>query len=374
MSLAILSLSIGASLAPLRSGSLPPRDARALFQQHCAVCHGERGDGQGSAKLERPARSFQAGGFSYGNTPEALARTITFGIPGTPMPAFESTLAAAEREELAAYVLSLGPPIEPVDRDQTVLRVAATPLVVRGHLPPIAEGLPEHPRGLLIGRPEGVTFEYRADDVRLLGLRQGEFVERRDWTGRGGSALLPLGAVVELIEGGEPRALFRGSGGTEYAARLEGTWVAGDEAGVAYRLELEGVPKAHVREVPRPSGNSAGSGYRRAFRIVAVEDLELVVRLFAFGERRRIDSFSAGAGAAGGPATEWTVWRNPAGSHEVLGLALSPGGHSVAANNGLFDLHLRVPAGDEAAFELTRVLAHAWSDDVRARFAEEVAR
>ena len=59
------------------------------------------GDGKGTTKLDRDPRNFQAGGFSYGNTPEAIARTITYGIPGSPMPSFEKALDAAQRLKAA---------------------------------------------------------------------------------------------------------------------------------------------------------------------------------------------------------------------------------------------------------------------------------
>ncbi|HEX6883800.1 MAG TPA: c-type cytochrome, partial [Planctomycetota bacterium] len=71
--------------------------ARQLFLTNCATCHGETGDGKGVTQLDRPARSFMDGGFSFGNTPEALFRTISVGIPGTPMPGFDSSLSEADR-------------------------------------------------------------------------------------------------------------------------------------------------------------------------------------------------------------------------------------------------------------------------------------
>ena len=91
---ALLVGSVLASLALARGA--PAQDARALFLQHCASCHGETGDGKGTAELDRPARSFRDGGFSHGNTSEAIFRTLTFGIPGTPMPAAPSVLTEAE--------------------------------------------------------------------------------------------------------------------------------------------------------------------------------------------------------------------------------------------------------------------------------------
>jgi len=184
-------------------------DAKALFLEHCARCHGERGDGQGWTELDRPARSFLDGGFSYGNTKSALVRSVRFGIPGTPMPAFpDEVLSADQREALADFVIQLGPPGTVVEPGASVLRVGDRPAVVRGMLPamPAApqDGASQEggeddapvPRGLLIGFPTGTTFEYRADDVSLRAVRQGEFVDRRDWGDRGGLELEPLGAVV----------------------------------------------------------------------------------------------------------------------------------------------------------------------------------
>src|SRR5262245_50761866 len=94
----------------LLAGTVAAPDATAVSLPHSASCDGENGDGKGTATLDRPARSFKDGGFSYGNTPEALLRTITFGIPGTPMPAAPSVLTEAQRKALADYVISLGPP------------------------------------------------------------------------------------------------------------------------------------------------------------------------------------------------------------------------------------------------------------------------
>jgi len=64
------------------------------------------------------------------------------------------------------------------------------------------------PRGLMIGTLDGLSWEYAADDVRLLAVRQGAFLNRKDWGGRGGAALEPLGKVMHLLEGGKPGATF----------------------------------------------------------------------------------------------------------------------------------------------------------------------
>ena len=84
-------------------------EARTLFIANCASCHGEKGDGEGTTDLDRKARSFKDGGFSFGNTPEALFRTLTTGIPGTPMPGFGGSFAAEPDKiwHLVHFVLNI---------------------------------------------------------------------------------------------------------------------------------------------------------------------------------------------------------------------------------------------------------------------------
>ena len=346
-------------------------DAKALFVTNCASCHGETGDGKGWTELDRPARSFRDGGFSYGNTPDALFRTITYGIPGTPMPSFESSLTVAQREALAGHVVSLGPPIESVDPEQTVMRVVDQPRIVRGYLPPITDGAKEQPRGLLLGRPEGFTFEYRVDDVRMLGIRQGAFVERRDWTGRGGSALAPLGVVVLLVEDGDPRGSFRLRGVGELQATLTGSWVRGADAGIDYSLEHEGAAVADVTETPLPAGTSAGAGYSRRFNIIARRDGVLTQRLQAHGDALRVDSFQT---AQGSGVIEWTVRRRSDGMFGIVGIMLHEDGRSYRQQDGVYELALPLTKGATRSVFVMTMVAHAWNDEVRARFVEEVAR
>ena len=99
---------LASSLLVLAPRAQDMERAKKLFVTNCAACHGETGDGKGTTELDRPARSFQDGGFSFGNTPEALFKTISTGIPGSPMPAFDASLKEAERRLLASYVVTLG--------------------------------------------------------------------------------------------------------------------------------------------------------------------------------------------------------------------------------------------------------------------------
>lgn len=96
-----------------QTSSIGPR--QALYEQHCAACHGVNGDGNGPASvwLHPKPRDFGAGLFKIKSTAgpalptdEDLFRSITRGLPGSSMPSF-SYLPEAERRELAALVKEL---------------------------------------------------------------------------------------------------------------------------------------------------------------------------------------------------------------------------------------------------------------------------
>lgn len=256
------------ALAAILTAPLTAQDAGALYLEYCATCHGEKGDGKGVTPLAKPARSFLDGGFSYGNTRTAIGRTVEHGIPGTPMPSFAETLTPEQRASLVEYVIALGPPRREVQAKDTVLEVSDRPQVVRGYLPALGEGVPEWTRGLLVGLTSGTTFQYRADDVRLLAVRQGEFVERRDWSGRGGNPLRPLGRVTHLVDGGNPRGAWS-SEGKQLRARLTRTAIRGDQVEVHYDLMYEGRTLAQVVELPRVLRASVGAGFERELRITS---------------------------------------------------------------------------------------------------------
>jgi hypothetical protein len=183
------------------------------------------------------------------------------------MPSFEKALEPGQRRLLAEYVLLLGPPAEKTDPKESVLLVKDKPLVVRGKLPPVVEGGPEFPRGVLIGTPEGLSFEYRVDDVRLLAVLKGEFVDRADWRGRGGDPLAPLGKAVHVRAEGDDAWIFARFG--KLARRqLRSTEVLGARAGLHYELlDPKGASIARVFETPRTFACSIGGGYARRFEI-----------------------------------------------------------------------------------------------------------
>ncbi len=354
------------------SASPPPSSgAQRLFHDNCAQCHGETGDGQGWTNLDRPARSFKEGGFSFGNTPEALFRTISVGIPGTPMPAFD-LLSADDRRALAEYVVTLGPPIEDVSVEETILYVHRRPLVVRGLLPELAEGLPQHPRGLLVGTTDGMSFEYRADDVRLLAVRQGDFVERTDWTGRGGTPLKPLGKVVHLVEGGKPEATFwNGEPGT-IEARLAATRVRDSEVELHYRLfDASGRHLASVVESPRGVGASFGAGFARRFTLTGAAQ---PAQLWLACLRARPEEFvNSGAFMTPDAVIYWSALRREGGLFECVGVRASALDLLLSGSNTGY-ARLELGPGGRAELEVTTLIAPAWSEDVQARFEEFLGR
>ena len=76
-----------------------PDVGEKLFLAHCAVCHGPKGDGGKGTNLAQPR-------LPRAPDDEALARIITFGIPGTEMPLTRMT--PQQLASVIAHVRSLG--------------------------------------------------------------------------------------------------------------------------------------------------------------------------------------------------------------------------------------------------------------------------
>jgi mono/diheme cytochrome c family protein len=354
-------------------------EPRALFLANCAACHGETGDGQGTTKLEKPARSFKDGGFSYGNTPAAVLRTITNGIPGTPMPSFSSALKEVERKALAQYVISLGPPETKVDTADTILVVHEQPLFVRAKLPPIVEGAVERPRGLFVGTIDGLTFEYRVDDLRLLGVRQGGFVERMDWQGRGGDPQKPLGKLVYLFGDGNPGPTFSlqdldNGGLNALSERFAATFAREGRAWVASVLWADTQPvrvrQAWVEDSPHALASTIGSGFARTFN---VEDLGNSGHYsLCVSRTKAAKAVGFEPGGSNGPKTSWIVLPRPDGTFEILlarGLkdeetfVIGPDGVSVG---------FKLDSGQARSLEFATLLAPKWDGEVQAKWMKEI--
>jgi mono/diheme cytochrome c family protein len=86
------------------------RAGRPLFLRYCAICHGERGDGQGAraSAFTTPPRDFTSDAWRRSASARRVFRAVRDGLPGTPMPAWRP-LGDDALIDLTAYVLSIRP-------------------------------------------------------------------------------------------------------------------------------------------------------------------------------------------------------------------------------------------------------------------------
>ena len=81
---------------------------RALFLQRCALCHGERADGNGVRRkgLSSAPANFQSTDWRANTDARRVFMILTEGKRGTSMPAWP-TLSDEQKWEVVAYVLSV---------------------------------------------------------------------------------------------------------------------------------------------------------------------------------------------------------------------------------------------------------------------------
>lgn len=367
----------------------PVHDGRWLYERNCAGCHNSNGDGQGETmrQLGLKARDFKQGGFAFGNTREAIYRTITAGMPGNEvMPSFKVSLAEDERWLIADHVLTLCPAPE-TPAANTRLVVALRPQIARGLLPAIAEGKPRWPRGLLLGTPEGVTFEYRVDDVRLLAVRQGEFADRTDWNDRGGGELAPLGKAFYVPGAGDPPptfGVFQGGNDRDLAAHLVSTLATAADLGLDYELvDAHGERQALVRERLRVEALSIGGAFTRSFELCGdARAVNVLVNLargegegaWLRGEPRAWQSVGQLMRGAL-PEDGWLVGQRGEG-FELVHVAADKNVKLVRDSTGL-RFFVPVFAGADGAstrLAVTVVLARSWNDELLAKLGTEIQR
>lgn len=93
-------------------------EGRAVYRSACASCHGTSGDGLGpAARHMNPApRDFTSGVFKFRSTPSGalptdrdLYQTVSKGVPGTWMPAWNKLLSERQRWAVVEYLKTLVP-------------------------------------------------------------------------------------------------------------------------------------------------------------------------------------------------------------------------------------------------------------------------
>lgn len=108
--LAVLTISTFAfaQVKPMKSTPELLAKGKTSFTTNCAVCHGEKGDGNGpaGAAMSPKPRNFAKDKFKKGDKPEQVFQSITKGLEGTAMAPF-GHLPEDERWGLTYYVLSL---------------------------------------------------------------------------------------------------------------------------------------------------------------------------------------------------------------------------------------------------------------------------
>lgn len=325
-----------------------PDEGRALYVQNCARCHGDEGRGDGPTQVFPPPRNFREGGFSFGNTEVAIMRTIANGIPGTAMTPYAEVLSEEQRRALARYVRSLLP--EKARRGGGASQVVITkgPVILRGYLDAGIPGRERWPRGLAVGLPGGLSFALRSDDVRLLAVRRGPFVDRTDWRGRGGSSLKLLGRPWIRFGDGDPGATYAAAsplGDQPLSARLVATEADPARACLDLRLaDAEGRALTRVRESFRLAGAAGAIGYRRHFEVESgAEPLPLLVEVFGGEPGVRWSEGLLPVTHRSGPDAEFAVEEWP---HWFVA-PLASGGFRV--------VHLQAPEGTRLRVDPARI-------------------
>ena len=93
---------------------MPPTEeslsrGRAIYQQHCQVCHGAQGHGDGPAAASLRPPPADLAYHVYQHPDGQFFAWFTRGIPGTAMPAFAATLSEEDRWHVLNYINTFAP-------------------------------------------------------------------------------------------------------------------------------------------------------------------------------------------------------------------------------------------------------------------------
>lgn len=91
---------------PLKNNQTAIKNGKALYQQLCAICHGDKGKGDGlaSAALNPKPANFVSDKFNK-QTDGAVFWKLTEGKP--PMASYKESLSTTQRWQLVSYLKSL---------------------------------------------------------------------------------------------------------------------------------------------------------------------------------------------------------------------------------------------------------------------------
>ncbi len=102
----LMSSTVSFAAAPKSSPALLAK-GKASYATNCAICHGEKGDGNGpaGAALNPKPRNFIKDAYKAGMKVEQVFNSITKGLPGTMMTPY-AHITEEDRWALSYYVLS----------------------------------------------------------------------------------------------------------------------------------------------------------------------------------------------------------------------------------------------------------------------------
>lgn len=109
---------------------------KSVYVQNCAACHGVNGDGKGDAAaflLPRP-RNFVQANYRLRSTPMGklptdvdLFRSVSLGLPGTPMPPWKVNLSDKDRWAVVEYIKSFSSRFADPTEDRKTIVALGTP-------------------------------------------------------------------------------------------------------------------------------------------------------------------------------------------------------------------------------------------------------
>jgi mono/diheme cytochrome c family protein len=106
------------SIEPSTAAGDTPARGRAIYERHCAACHGLSGHGDGPADplLDPHATDFTTGNYKFRSTPlpdlptdQDLVRSVSQGLPGSSMIGWEGLLSPGDIEDVVQYIKSFSP-------------------------------------------------------------------------------------------------------------------------------------------------------------------------------------------------------------------------------------------------------------------------
>lgn len=110
---------------------------KSVYGQNCLACHGVKGDGKGDAAaflLPKP-RNFVTANFrlrstgpSHLPTDEDLFRSVSMGMPGTPMPPWRVNLNDADRWAVVEYIKTFSPRFAETNEDRQAISLGTPPV------------------------------------------------------------------------------------------------------------------------------------------------------------------------------------------------------------------------------------------------------